>query len=89
MSTASAQPSTEGPMTMPPRIRNSTWGGRPGTSRETIGASAATVITSNSDHSELSLIDQRPSSSSWPTRPELSGFPARFARTGGARRAAR
>ena len=39
-------------------IRNSTCGGRPGTSREMIGATAAIVVTSSRDHRELSVTGQ-------------------------------
>src|SRR6478735_327083 len=58
MSPESANPSTWGPMTTPPMIRNNTCGDRPGTSREMTGATAATAVTSSSDHRELSLIGQ-------------------------------
>jgi len=60
MSPVSAYPRACGPMTTPPRIRNNTCGGRPGTSLVMIGASAATVITSSRDNSELGLTGQPP-----------------------------
>ena len=72
-----ANPRTWGPMRMPPRIRNNTCGGRPGISREMIGAMAATVITSSSDHSEV-VLTCRPS--------DLRGGPSHLTPTPGSPR---